>query len=188
MAKSYGKLAYRYAKALLRAVLTAQGNDGTPTPAQFVSRSLDGFAEVWKNQGELSETIINPMFEKQQRLAALMQVALLAEMPEVARDFLKLVFEHDRIRALPEIAGAFRGLADEAAGVVQVSVITAKDLAEDEAQEIEHNLRSSIAGQLVLSWQVDEQILGGVIVRFGGKVLDGSLRGRLERIRHELGG
>lgn len=188
MAKDYTKLASRYARALLRTVERELGSAGSPTPAQHVARSLSEFAAVWTREEELSSSIVNPMFEKGQRLEALITVAKLAELPEVARRFLRVVFERERIAALPEIAETFRQKADEAAGVVQVEVSVARPVDAEEVRNIESGLAQQISGRLEFHWSVDPALIGGMVVRYQGKVLDGSLSGRLERIERQLMG
>ncbi|MCB0324772.1 MAG: ATP synthase F1 subunit delta [Bdellovibrionales bacterium] len=186
MAKEYAKLAGRYARALLRAVERELGSAGSPTPAQHVARSLSEFGDLWSERHELSDSIINPMFDKRERLAALLKVAELAELPELARRFLSVVFERDRIAALPEIAAAFSDAADKAAGVVQVAVVSARPVDAEEVRSIEASLAQQISGRLEFQWSVDPALLGGLVVKFQGKVLDGSLSGRLERIERKL--
>lgn len=186
MAKNAGKLASRYARALLRSVQAELGEVGSPTPAQHIARSLDEFADVWKREKEFSGSMLNPMFEKTERSAALLRIAEQAELPELARRFLRVVFERDRIAALPEIAAAFRQQADAAAGVVQVEVVVAKQIDSEEARTIESSLAQQIPGTLEFQWGVDPALIGGLVVKYSGRVLDGSIRGRIERMERNL--
>ena len=186
MAKHYAKLAQRYAKALMKVVEAEQGVAGSPTPAQQVAAGLGSFADLWRTDRELASSMLNPMFAKDERAAALARLTKEIGLSEVAQRFLNLVFEKDRIVALPEIVDAFVGLADGAAGVVQVQVTVAKELLEQESRDIEARLSQKIGGSLEFSWSVDPKILGGMVVSYSGKVLDGSLGGRLARIERRL--
>lgn len=186
MAKNVGKLASRYAKALLKAVDSELGSVGSPTPAQHIARSLIEFARVWEAERELSGSMLNPMFEKSERLSALLQIAENAGVPDIARRFLRVVFERDRIAALPDIADAFALQADAAAGVMQVEVIVAKEIDSEEARTIENLLAQQIQGSLEFQWSSDPALIGGMVVKYDGKVLDGSLNGRLGRIERSL--
>lgn len=186
MAKDVGKLANTYARALLRVVEKEQGSEGAPSPAQELASRLHSFVKLWRSEPRLSQAILNPMFEKRQRLGALLDVAERTGLSEIGRRFLETVFKHDRIRILAEIVEAFAGLADSRAGVVQVEVITAQPLSPEESAAVEAELKSKITGRLIISWEVNPEILGGMIVRFSGRVLDGSLSGRLRRIEHAL--
>ncbi len=186
MSQNYGKLAQRYAKALLRAVENEQGREGTPTPAQRVAQALAEFAGLWSEVPELSGSLVNPMFAQEERCKALLEIARRAEIPDVAQRFVRLVFERDRIAAFPAIAEAFAELADESAGVQQVVVTVARDISDNESRDIESQLSERIGGNLEFSWSVDPSILGGMVVRYSGKVLDGSLGGKLDRLERQL--
>ncbi len=182
MAKTPGKLANRYAKALLNVVKSDGGRS-----AQDVAAELSSFAGVWSSDATLADSIINPMFERGQRSAALLEVAKAAGASDLLQRFLRILFERDRIAVLPEIAEAFEAAADEAAGVVKVSVTLARDIADEERGAIAEKISQQIDGRLEFSWSTDPDIIGGMLIQYGGNVVDGSLRGRLERIERKLG-
>lgn len=186
MAKQVGKIAKRYARALLRAVEQEMGIDGEVSPAQDVARQLRAFAEIWENDPQLSLFISNPMFNSEERENALVSVAGAGGLPEIAKRFLRVLFKRDRLMALPEIVSVFSEEADEAAGVVRVQVTTARSVDGGEQAEIENLIRSKVDGTPNFRWDIDGSLIGGIRVRFGGKVVDGSLFGRLERLERQL--
>lgn len=192
MSKAAGKLANRYARALLRAVEREQGSEGEPSPAQQVAGALSGFVHTWETEKILSTSIQNPMFDKGERQNALLQIARNAGLQDVLIRFLEVVFDRDRIAALPEISTAFSALADASAGMVRVEVVTARGISDDERWKIQENLggrlfaQSGAAKRLEFHWKISPEIMGGMVVKFGGKVLDGSVKGRLERIERAL--
>ena len=183
MSQSYGKLAHRYAKALLKAI--AQEGGGAER-VQEIAHSLKGFSQVWESNKELSSAICNPMFEQTERLAALREIGKIAGISDIGQRFIALVFERDRILALPEIANALIELADTQSGVVQVQVTVAQAVGDDERRSIEQTLSQRIKGRLEFSWDIAPEIIGGMVVRYSGKVVDGSVAGRLERIERRL--
>ncbi len=180
MAKHVQKLATRYARSLLLAV----GGEGQSPRA--VADALQAFVTEWWSSPLLAEAVQNPMFEKEQRLQALRAVAGKAGLSDIATRFIQVVFERDRVAALPQIVQTFSELADEKDGIVKVKVITAQSVAQDEKHSVEESLRRKIKGSLVFHWAEDPAILGGMLVSYGAKVLDGSLRGKLERIERRL--
>ena len=188
MAKNIGKLAQRYARAFYHAVVRELGQGGAPSPAQVVAGQLLEFSATWESQKEFSGTIINPMFDKNERLAALLAIANQAGLPDIAKRFLRVVFERDRIIALPGIARAFSEAADSASGVVHVQLVVARELSEDERRSTEGGLSQRIGGNVQFVWSVEPEVIGGMVVSYDGKVLDGSVRGRLERIERRLMG
>ena len=186
MGKKYTKLANRYAKALLLAVERERGKSGSPTPAQEEAQKLAELAAVWRTDEALSPTMLNPMFDFGERKSALDSIAATVGLSPILARFLGLVFDRDRIRALAEISDAFTALANERAGFISVSVTVARDLSSEEKRTIEASLQESIAGSLSYTWDVDPSILGGMIVSYGGKFVDGSVHGRLERLQRTL--
>lgn len=188
MAENIGKLAQRYARALYKVVTEDLGGSGVPTPAQETASALVEFAELWQSSSDFSSTIVNPMFESEQRLNALLALARRAGLNEVAQRFLRVVFEKERIAAFPEIALAFAELADREAGVVQVEVTLARDVSDEEKRSIEGSLMTHISGTLSVTWQIDSSLLGGMKVCYQGKILDGSLSGRLSKIETKMTG
>lgn len=190
MSQKYRKVAIRYAKALYAVIATGGGE--VQANAQQTARELAELGRVWQSQKELSQLVLNPMFSKEDRKKALLQVARLGTVSPVLERFLGVVFDRDRIAALPEIAEAFKKTADEASGIVQIEVITASAIEAGERTEIERKLSSKIRGNAEFirstefTWSTDATIIGGLVVKFGGKVLDGSLSGRLQGIEREL--
>ena len=191
MSKKIGKLAKRYARALLGRVqedAKGLGDSALSLRLQDVAKSLTNFADLWERDPELSSLIVNPMFEASQRKNALMEVVKLANLPDVAVRFVEVLFERERIAALPEIASTFKEFADEVARVVHVKVTTARPVENAERAEIEQNVSSRISGKADFSWRVDPALLGGMTIEYLGRVIDGSLAGRLSAFERKLVG
>lgn len=190
MSKKIGKLAKRYARALLSAVEKEQGTKragaGSPTPGQKIAGELREFALLWSRAPGLSHSISSPMFNEKQREKALISVAQAAGLSEVSQRFLKLLFARDRIAALPEITEVYSAAADEAAAVIAVKIKTAGPINDEEQRELKATIEIHLEGSPVYSWEVDPELVGGIVVEYGGKVLDGSISGRLQRIERAL--
>lgn len=185
MAKKLGKLAYRYARALRSAVLEELGDNGSPTPSELCADSLDVFAGMWENK-ELQSALLNPMFSKEDRRNSVVALAKQIKAPEIIERFLSVLVERDRLLGIYEIASAFRAAINDSLGVVNVLVQTARPVAEAEKTEIQSMLGAKVKGSLAMSWEVDATLIGGMVVRYKGNVLDGSIKGRLERLEGEL--
>lgn len=176
------KLERRYARALLAAVQRGAGQES----AQQVSAQLLLFADAWERESLLAQSLLNPMFEKGEREKALVELAKRSGMSDIVIRFLQVCFQRDRLDVIPGIAAAFQDEAQRAAGIVPVEVTTAQNISHDEQRMIESTLGAKISGSLRFSWNVDTSLLGGMIVRYQGKVLDGSLTGRLEQIERRM--
>lgn len=182
MKKRSGKLARRYAKALMNTVLERAGQGAVGA----VVEGLDRFVAVFQEREELRDALLSPMFARDQQMTALKGVGESLALPKELIQFLLLTFERGRMVVVPEVAVSFRELANELSRVIEVEVVTAATLSAEERSEMQRSLERLIAGTPVFSWVVDAEIIGGMIVRYGGKVVDGSIRGRLESIEREL--
>lgn len=102
-------------------------------------------------------------------------------------NFLRTLVENKRQGLLPEIAAQFEELKKEAESRVDVEVISAFPLQESEQAQLAEALAKRFGKAVNLSSRVDEDLIGGVLVRVGDKVIDGSLRGRIEQLASQLG-
>ena len=87
-----------------------------------------------------------------------------------------------------EIADEYRQLLDSYRGIEQAEVITAIPLDDEEIQKIEEQLETIVGKKVVIKPEVDSSLIGGIVARIGGKLLDGSTRSRLETLKREMGG
>lgn len=184
MAKKLGKLAARYGKAFLNAVQVEVTNKGATFDE--VANGFFSFVALWEQEREISAFLLNPMFERDARKKVLRELSAKLGLADITQKFLLVLLERDRIIALPEIARAFHVLLDEQRGIIQVEITTARALNPDEARDTEREIRAYMKGDPRFHWNVDEKLLGGMIVRCGGKVIDGSLLGKLERAQRSL--
>ena len=97
-----------------------------------------------------------------------------------------LMLRRGRIQELPRLAAEFRRLDDERQGVTRASVTSTLPLEPDEVRALEERLASATDRRVALDLKVDPSLLGGLVVRLGDRLVDGSVRGRLERLRNRL--
>ena len=91
-----------------------------------------------------------------------------------------------RIEQLPRVAAEFRRLDDQRNNIVHATVTSAAPLEADEVEAIRSRLEGLTGSSVDLETSVDADLLGGVVVRVGDRLIDGSVRGRLERLRNQL--
>ena len=99
------------------------------------------------------------------------------------KTFLKVLCQHERLDCLREVRGEARRLLNELRNRTSVQVTTATGLSEQEKHNLVHELQVKLSCEVDLSHTVDESIIGGMIVRVGDKVIDGSIRNRLQQMR-----
>jgi len=97
-----------------------------------------------------------------------------------------LMLRRGRIGELPRLAAEFRRLDNERKGITVATATSAGSLTEDEVEALTHRLEEYTGGRVELDLQVDPSLLGGLVVRVGDRLIDGSVRSRLERLRNQL--
>lgn len=105
---------------------------------------------------------------------------------DAARNLVRLLAENGRLELLPDLARQFEALRAEAEGRVEATVRSASKLTRKQEQAIAAALKRRLEREVTLQCEVDESLLGGAIIRAGDLVIDGSLRGRLERLASRL--
>jgi F-type H+-transporting ATPase subunit delta len=105
---------------------------------------------------------------------------------EGGKNFLRALAENNRLALLPEIAAQYEKLRAEVEGLVDVTVIAAREIAAPQQKRLEAALAKRLGRDVRMQMQIDESLIGGAIVRAGDLVIDGSLKGRLERLGSAL--
>ena len=169
-------IARRYAQAYFDLAHAAQAVDRW-------GRDLARIAEAVEDP-EVGRALANPRLRGEQR-AQLTEALLEGTLPQAA-NLVRLLLERGRIAALPQVVAHFRRLADRASGVVRAEVVTAIQVDETTAARIERTLSERLGGAVETSVRQDPGILGGLVVRIGDRVIDGSVRTRLQQLRAAL--
>jgi len=103
-----------------------------------------------------------------------------------AQNFVKLLAENDRLGMMPEVAGQFEILRSEAEGTIDADVRTAMALTDEQTAMIADALGKRLERTVKINSVVDESLLGGAIIQAGDLVIDGSIRGKLEKLGQAL--
>lgn len=103
-----------------------------------------------------------------------------------SRNLVLLLLHRGRLDLLPAIARHFRRLDDDRQGIVAASAVSAAPLGAAEVRALTARLEAMTGGRVTLDLSVDPEIIGGLVVRLGDRLIDGSVRGRLERLRTRL--
>jgi F-type H+-transporting ATPase subunit delta len=102
-------------------------------------------------------------------------------------NFLKVLVDNGREEILEEVLGRYEQLVKEHLGRIEVGVTTAVELSEEQLDRLKERLGRVLEGrEVILETSVDPELIGGVVFRFGGRMMDGSIRGRLESLREEM--
>jgi F-type H+-transporting ATPase subunit delta len=108
-------------------------------------------------------------------------------MKSQATNFLKVLVDNGREEILEEALGRYEQLVKEHLGRIEVGVTTAVELSQDQLDRLKERLGRVLVGrEVILETNVDPELIGGAVFRFGGRMMDGSIRGRLESLREGM--
>jgi F-type H+-transporting ATPase subunit delta len=172
--------ASRYARAFAESVEAAKLDPSA------VSGQLDDFDFAWKESPELRQVLESPVFPPAQKVEVLDKLNAKIGLSPLVRNFLAVLIDHDRIGAVAEVVEAYRREMDQRGGIFEADIVSARPLADDERRQLEAQVGQVAGGVVKARYREDASLLGGVIVTLGSTVYDGSVRGRLERLKEEL--
>ena len=163
--------------------------------AAFEIAQRDDSIDAWRRELEAAAAVVgdervarylsNPAVPLAER-AALVEKALGKAVSRPVLNLVLLQLRRGRIEELPQVAAEFRRLDNARQGITEASATAAAELTPAEVEAITRRLEQLTGGRVELDVQVDPSLLGGVVVRVGDRLIDGSVRGRLERLRNRL--
>jgi F-type H+-transporting ATPase subunit delta len=148
------------------------------------SELLLGLAEIVQN-AEVQAVVSNPKVSKT-KVAGLMEAFVGANANAQQRNFVRVLADNQRLLVLPEIAGLFEVLKAEAEKTVNVVVDSAFELSAAQQDKIVSSLKKRMGREIKLACNVKKDLLGGVVIRAGDKVIDGSALTRLGEMANAL--
>jgi F-type H+-transporting ATPase subunit delta len=134
---------------------------------------------------EISALVDNPKIAKG-RLSALMLDICQGQIGAEGENFLKLLVQNGRLSLTPHIATQFEHYKAEHEGYVDVEVLTAFAFSDDEQKKFSSTLEETLHKKVRINVTVDKSLIGGVLVRAGDRVIDGSIRGQLQHMQKAL--
>ena len=170
----------RYANAFADVVTAAR------LPADAIDRQFADFLATWDGSPELRTFFVNPAIPAAQKIAILDKLNAKLGLQKELRNLLAVLISNDRIAHVAEVAAAWRRILQEQSGIRAAEIVTARELSQDERDTLAAEVAKLAGTKIDPSFKRDKSILGGAVVRIGSTVYDGSVRGRLERLRETL--
>lgn len=174
-------VARRYAGALF-ALSGREGGDARDRHGEC----LGGLAEMLRLEPKLALTLKSPVVSVAEKKAVLKELLNYLGADATMRNFCYLLADKGRLGALAQIAACYGDMLDAANGVLRGKVITAIRLSPDKQAKLREDLKKRIGSDIELGFDVDPEILGGMVLAVGDKVLDSSLRAQLGILRESL--
>jgi F-type H+-transporting ATPase subunit delta len=175
-------VANQYAKALLE---TLSKPGAAPGPEEALLQ-LESFEELLKVAPQFRTILLSPAVTSGQKSKAITRIGALAGLSPVMVRFLSVVTKHRRIPLLGSIRQMFRAQVDEQLGLTRAEITAARAMKDEQKLALETKLTALVGHTVRCAFAEDGALLGGLTVRIGSKVLDGSVRGKLESLRHRL--
>jgi len=149
-----------------------------------VSEELADFAAAVHDVPELRTALRNPQLDPRTKVAVLDE--LLSGSEELIRNFLRLVAEKGRIGEIEQIATEFDRLMAIEERRLKVELTTARELSEQEARDLLHQIEEASGRTVEATRKVDPTLIAGFVLQAGSLRVDASVRGRLQGLREEL--
>jgi len=172
-------MAGRYATALFELARDTNTIDA-------VKADLDRFDALVSESADLNRLVRSPVFSADEQLQALSAVLDRAGIGGLAAKFLKLVTANRRLFAARDMAKAYRELVAQYKGEATASVTVAEALKDEHLNALRTALKAVSGKDVDLDIKIDPAILGGLVVKLGSRMVDTSLRTKLNAIRHAM--
>lgn len=144
-----------------------------------------GLAAAVAQDATMRAYLERPELDEQQRAGAFAEVCG-EELTEAGRNFIAQLARNKRLSLLPTIVALFHELVAVDQRTTDVELVSAFALADEQAEALVKALKERLGQEVRVTTSVDESLLGGVLVRAGDTVIDGSVRGRLNRLAEQL--
>ncbi|EJW13022.1 ATP synthase delta chain [Rhodovulum sp. PH10] len=172
-------VAGRYATALFELALETDAID-------TVAADLARFEALIAESPDLQRLVKSPVFDSEEQTRAVTAVLAKVEMGGISANFLKLVAANRRLFAVQRMIRAYRALVARHKGEETAEVTVAEPLSDAHRAELEAALDEITGKDVHVEVRVDPAIIGGLVVKIGSRMVDGSLRTKLNAIKHAM--
>jgi len=151
-----------------------------------VEQDIQDLRLMLLNSKDLSDSLINPIVSKSEKNAVLQAIAKKAKFQTLTSNFLGVVADNGRAFLMREIIHAFETLLRDARGQVEASIESAVALTPAQTKKLQEELSKAMGSAVALNVTVNKDLLGGMVVTVGSKMIDDSVRRKLERLQMQM--
>jgi F-type H+-transporting ATPase subunit delta len=171
----------RYARALID-TLSPDGPDAIDVGYE----QLQAIQKLLDQEPEARELLMNPAIPDESRAGFIASLSELLELKPAVEKLLLLLVDRRRLGILADLIHAYQAISDERRGILRAVVTTVAPLSHLQRQELVQRLEKTTGKRIIVREDQDAGIIGGMVVRVGSTVYDGSLRQHLNGFRHRL--
>jgi F-type H+-transporting ATPase subunit delta len=169
----------RYATALFELARDEKSIDA-------VKADLGRFKAMLDESADLKRLVRSPVFSSEAQLKALVAVLDQAEIGGISANFLKVLTANRRLFAVADVVRAFNALVAKFKGEATADVTVAEALSDKNLDALKSALKAVTGKDVILNVKVDPSIIGGLVLKLGSRMVDSSLRTKLNSIKHAM--
>jgi F-type H+-transporting ATPase subunit delta len=170
-------IARRYAGALADSV----GKD-----ASIVQDELKMFEKMMSESSDLSTMFANPAINHATKVNVLEAIISKSKPSKTSANFLRVLLENGRIVNIADINKTFVQVLSERSGEVSANVTSARELTAKEQKDLQANIEKLTGKKVNLSYEINTEIIGGIVTRIGSTVYDSSVKTQLQNLKQQL--
>jgi F-type H+-transporting ATPase subunit delta len=171
----------RYATALFELAQEANTVDQVGT-------DLATFQAMIDESDDLNRLVRSPVFSAEDQISALEAICAEAKITSLALNFIKLAAQNRRLFVVSDMIKAYRTLVAQSKGEISAEVTSADTLSSEHLAELKAAIKASVGRDVQLSTRVDPAILGGLVVKVGSRMVDNSLKTKLQNLKIAMKG
>ena len=141
-----------------------------------------------KNNKDLKLVIKSPLIKSNDKLVILQNILKSKKPNELSSTFLKVLSKNKRFQKTLDIISQFKNINAQKRGEVLADITSAEKLSNEQQDSIKEQLRTILGDKLSLNYKVDEQIIGGLIIKVGSKMIDTSLSNKINKLKIAMKG
>jgi F-type H+-transporting ATPase subunit delta len=173
---SVSGLAGRYASALYELASDAR-------QVTAVGKDLGRFDALVAGSADLARMVSSPAYSSEDQIAGVKAILASAKISGIAANFIKLVASKRRLFAVRDMITAYHAIADQKAGVAKAEVTVAEKLSDKNRKAVTEALKGVIGKNVSIIEKVDPSIIGGIVVKVGSRMIDSSVRTKLNSLK-----
>ena len=172
-------IANRYADALVEIVKSGK------LTYEKVSTDLNVIENTLSQSTDLDEFLKNPLISTEDKKEIIDKV-FTGEIDGLVSNFLKVLIDKSRFSAFREILGSYNEVLDKINKLSRVKVVSAVGLSEDAKNRLKDKLENKLQKNVVLDWEIDSEIIAGLVIKMGDNIIDTSIKHKLEDLSKNI--
>ena len=173
----------RISKRYARALFSLGQEDGSFAD---YGRELQEFCEFYRKNADFANAVSSPLYKAEDRKKILKFVLEKSGFSTLVKNFLNLLLDKSRINAIESITENYAKLTDEASNIAHAEITTARPLKENALEMVIKSLEELTSKEIKSDIKEDPELIGGIVVKIGDLVLDGSVKAQLEGLKESF--